>query len=54
MIRQRDDEDLARADLLEDFVPRGLAATEVFIEPNLLACPPKRCRQGLDGRPVLA
>jgi hypothetical protein len=53
-IRQRDDEDRARADLLEDFVPPGFAAAEVFIEPNLLACPPRRGRQGLDGRPVLA
>jgi hypothetical protein len=30
----------------DDFVPPGFAAAEVFVEPNLLACLPKRRRQG--------
>jgi hypothetical protein len=48
-IGQRDDEGLARADLLEDFLPPGFAAAELIIEPNLLACSPQRRRQGVDG-----
>jgi hypothetical protein len=53
VIGQRDDENLARADLIEDFLPPGFTAAELIIEPNLLACSPQRRRQGVDGRPVL-